>query len=352
MAQPPNGSPGQAMTVRSRPGLSKGLRLRRPMVLHIGSHRTGSTAIQFFLTQNRERLATQGFLVPATGCPAIAPTGHHEFAWAQLAESLEWKPDGTLDWLRNLDLTNRWAMLAHEVEAATADAVVLSSEEFVRLDAQAVRMLRAHLAIYDVKIIIYLREQVEFCESMYRVDVVSHREHRHFFDYWESMRDRLNYFSVLEKWADVFGTPHVRARLFQEDALAGHDVITDFCAEAGIRLTDEFELPPSKMNHGQPADVVLAMRLLREQGQRKEVINKLLNWSYRRRCDKPTDHQLVTRSQAHALMQEVAESNEMLRRRYFPERASMFTESIERPDEIPDEATCAARLLSEMLDAT
>ena len=44
--------------------------------MHIGTHKTGTTAIQHFLDQNRSRLLEQGFLYPAVPEGSLAPRQH------------------------------------------------------------------------------------------------------------------------------------------------------------------------------------------------------------------------------------------------------------------------------------
>ena len=50
---------------------------RRKLLLHIGIHKTGTTAIQYLLLHNAKLLAEQGFLVPQSGRPSYEPFGHH-----------------------------------------------------------------------------------------------------------------------------------------------------------------------------------------------------------------------------------------------------------------------------------
>lgn len=61
--------------------------------LHIGLHKTGTTAIQTTLFNNRGSLAEKGYRVPVSGVPAVAPLGHDELA--QQTERVI-KPKGSL----------------------------------------------------------------------------------------------------------------------------------------------------------------------------------------------------------------------------------------------------------------
>lgn len=55
------------------------------VIFHVGPHKTGTTAIQFFLDRHRSELASKGVHVPKplTGFP-----GHHEISWSLLGWNL------------------------------------------------------------------------------------------------------------------------------------------------------------------------------------------------------------------------------------------------------------------------
>ena len=53
--------------------------------LHIGTHKTGTKSVQWFLKDQAEALAREGFLVPKSGTLSTI-AGHHRLAWDILAE--------------------------------------------------------------------------------------------------------------------------------------------------------------------------------------------------------------------------------------------------------------------------
>lgn len=52
----------------------------RRCFIHIGTHKTGTTAIQHLLSSNRAALEEKGYLYPQAGRPELLP-GHHNLAW-------------------------------------------------------------------------------------------------------------------------------------------------------------------------------------------------------------------------------------------------------------------------------
>lgn len=82
----------------------------RTLHVHIGAHKTGTTAIQRFLVESADALAAQGVAVPAGG---IGPEwGHHQIAW----EMFGWAEPGPLDEVLK--------------EISGAEQAVISSEDF------------------------------------------------------------------------------------------------------------------------------------------------------------------------------------------------------------------------------
>lgn len=56
------------------------MRADRSIILHIGVHKTGSSAIQMAFCRNRGRLLGEGVLYAVAGCPSdpAVQYGHHE----------------------------------------------------------------------------------------------------------------------------------------------------------------------------------------------------------------------------------------------------------------------------------
>jgi hypothetical protein len=117
--------------------------------LHIGTHKTGSTSIQKFLTLNSEKLLAKNFLYPLSG--RISNAQHN------LALSIRRNKNKTSN-----SLANDWYALHEEISSHQPEYVVLSSEEFEF--AYADRLHRANLV---KQVESYLSQYTDFC-SIYR----------------------------------------------------------------------------------------------------------------------------------------------------------------------------------------
>lgn len=87
--------------------------------LHIGTHKTGTKSIQWFLQEHEEQLAREGFLIPRAGTTTQI-AGHH-----RLARDLV--PGPCLDNLVE-DGEGMLAILLTELRASEAHTAVISSE--------------------------------------------------------------------------------------------------------------------------------------------------------------------------------------------------------------------------------
>lgn len=126
------------------------------LVIHIGTHKTGTTFLQHKLAHTRPWLSERGFVYPDFGTPA-----HHLLVahWVGLRRELAWCSDPPAV----------WKALASE-HVASHRTIVLSSEEFSRItenraDFNAIRSWFREFE--SVRLICYLRDQISYLQSIY-----------------------------------------------------------------------------------------------------------------------------------------------------------------------------------------
>lgn len=202
---------------------------RRRALLHVGTHKTGTTSIQVFLDDNVRALGAAGIYVPRAGRHrlgenAVTP-GHHDVAWELMS-----------------DRTESLGRAAAEASAFDAPTVVMSSEELHLLHTHPRRMalLRETLEAsgYEPTIVIYLREQAGYIASLF-AELAKKNGSWRFVDFLESafalgafaanpdFPIPLTYSRLLADFAGAFGAERVIARPYVASS-DPHALLRDF----------------------------------------------------------------------------------------------------------------------------
>lgn len=132
--------------------------MNKKLFLHIGTHKTGTTALQHFLSVNKQRLQECGVLIPVSGC--IGPySGHHNIAWEMNGDHRFQGNYGTLD------------DLCAEISGSDCHTVVVSSEDFEYLYSRPEALVEIKHRLNDVgcqvEVIVIFREVGEYIISLY-----------------------------------------------------------------------------------------------------------------------------------------------------------------------------------------
>ena len=191
------------------------------VVLHVGTHKTGTKSLQSMLAENLRWFAEQGLYYPSAG--RVHGWGHHNLAW-QLTGDFRFEPaDGSLD------------DLVHELGLHQPQSVFLSSEDFESLyrRAEALEGLRFALEEfgYGVEVVVVLRDPVDYVPSLYE-ELHKHGLDRTLNDFVNGIlanggimfRDwdlRVDYKQLVTGFADVFGVEAVHAVRYERNDSVG-----------------------------------------------------------------------------------------------------------------------------------
>ena len=141
----------------------------KTIYLHIGHYKTGTSAVQDYLSAHARQLRSSGYLYPACSRPKNNPTNHGHLALSLGREHGFVPPP----WYgEEVSVEEAFAELHATLAKATEPNVILSSEEFVQLALRedpvaAVAALKEQLARYDVKIVFYIREPMSLLKSWF-----------------------------------------------------------------------------------------------------------------------------------------------------------------------------------------
>ena len=198
----------------------------RRIVLHIGFHKTGSSAVQANLAEFAAIYRERGLWVPEG---LSRWTGHPELAWACCPEKFPWADrDFTLG-----EIADYYD--ARRAEMPVDATLLLTSEEYCRLNYYpgAIKAVREFFGDADVTVFAYLREPLDFLISRYRHELT----HGEAMPLERFLRYHLRSADLswrLEPWLEVFGADRVHARLYDRKAFDGGSIINDFLGALGI----------------------------------------------------------------------------------------------------------------------
>jgi hypothetical protein len=180
--------------------------------LHIGIHKTGTTSIQKLLSSNEQCLEQNGVFIPRSGV-RYRNGGHHNLAWDLIGDARFDPAYGT------------WQDALSEICSFDPPAVCLSCEEFALLYPKPDSLCRIRQDLnsigYQVTIIVYLRPQADYIESMYVEDTKYDTHIAGFREYLGDIlqsganthrRPRFEYDHLLDIFAKAFGPGRIVVR--------------------------------------------------------------------------------------------------------------------------------------------
>ncbi|MBY8976492.1 hypothetical protein KHP62_11780 [Rhodobacteraceae bacterium NNCM2] len=238
------------------------------IILHIGTHKTGTTSIQRFADRNRVQLYQMGLHYP---CYSAVGVGRH-YAHLDVAKAM-------MGASKRLDDQALGAFCAHIREhAKSCEATLVSAEPFwrglLKGDGDywgARRAFIARVTEYfppdETQILLVCRGQADLVESLFQEDVKVNRLRRNLKTFAAEKEMLLHYLEQAEAWAEMF--PNLRVLNF-EGLQRDNALIRNFFGAIGF---DVGHLPPApRYNESIKADFVTALRMLNRSGLNKKQL--------------------------------------------------------------------------------
>lgn len=217
-----------------------------PVTLHIGMQKTGTSAIQYFLHSNPEALARDNIIYP--DITKIDDVGdgiisYHNCLAARLIDvesAFSPMSDAGIDRLRR-------------VLGATTERVIISAEDFSR--AKDISPIWEFFRPYDPTVVIYLREQSDWAQSMYnqRNKILFANGNPRLFtenilteeDLFKFLRQEkyahlMRYDNTIDRWVKAFGRDRVVVRVYPSKS----NLISDFMSDLGVRDIQAYNAVP------------------------------------------------------------------------------------------------------------
>ena len=298
--------------------------------VHVGVHKTGSTAIQTFLHSNAKLLRAREmvilpphFAVDLFVCsaddhrPLAAKTNRHLTNAAEIAAHRDY-------------FTRR---VSEEASLIGDRDCVISLESLSILEDEEVARM-AHLLgglSKTVKIVIYLRRQDLQSVSALQERIRGGASLDNPFEL-----PGKDYREILQRFQKSFSKKALLVRVFDRKEFPHGDVVADFADLTGIRL--EGLGPPRRVRESLPGNALVLMRWF---NQYPSTLNphrrKLLQTRFNAALETlPAGEALAfSRAEAMAYASRFQQSNDWVRRQYFPKRKFLFDDDYSMFPESP-----------------
>ena len=306
------------------------------VIVHIGTEKTGTSSIQLFLNKNRSALRSNGYhYLQSAGThnhwalPLYCSDGprFNDFYRLQSMETGQQLDAFKCDFIKRFD---------HELKSLprAIHTVIISSEHFhSRLREEGeMQKLKVLLNQYfdEVRILCYLREQADTCESWYSTSMKSGATYS-FHEFLRRCKPEtyyFNYYEVLKNWERSFGREAVQAAVFDRRRFLDENLLSDFAFRIDPDIVAKLDTTIRSVNEslmpmGQALSRALNMQFPADEvdGDDKIVLQACRDVIAKKMSGKG---QQIPFERREAIYESFSESNEKLRCEYFPNHDVLF----------------------------
>lgn len=251
----------------------------RTLYLHIGTWKTGSTTLQFYLNHFKQKLKKENIYY-LSGSDKIVTDDRIIRKFKEI----------NIDYVK--ESRQKFEQILSRYNDSNA-SFVSSAEEFSgdpftgykngHLVAEMLRRITKGLDL-DVQIIIYLRRQDDFFESLYTHSIYLGKSHS-FEEFLNSFDDNsFQWLNIVDAFSDRFGKKNITVKRFHKKYLPNkNSLVQGFGKTIGSRLLENFnETAPRNTSYSR--DMLELMRVVNQDfGLEGKKIRKLFRASDRRK---------------------------------------------------------------------
>ncbi len=213
-------------------------------IVHMGIEKTGTTALQSFLTENRFHLKEKGYAyLESAGLPSNRKLAtycidqsrfddHHQML--NIVESSTrkaWNNQFIHDFYKEID------NLESHIHTVIISNEQLHSRLILESEIDKVRNT-LEKKFDDIEIIVYLRRQDQLAISLYSTALKCGHSFDSILPGVTNTNHYYNFEVLLGKWATIFGKESITTRLFDKSELVDGDLFADFLTSCNINNLD------------------------------------------------------------------------------------------------------------------
>lgn len=313
----------------------------KTLYLHIGTPKTGTTAIQYFCAKNRDALEEKGLFFPDLKFrfPPTHPNRNGHFYICKIYD--ETKKRNPEEEVAVREEGVRRLLEAFE----THDTVLLSDEGFWNHKAMNAKGWQEFANIWkehgiQLKLIVYLRRQDAVVQS-YWAQQIKERLQMSLADYIAKEKYtyfRLDYYEQLQMLSQIIGKENLIVRCYEKQQYLGeeHSLLSDFLHLFGLNLSDGFIAEDAHKNPSLSGNYLEAKRLLNANPDFRQkdhfIIKELLKLQKQDESMSETKaNNYLSYDEAITFLQKYEESNRKTAQEFLQRRDGiLFYERIDR----------------------
>jgi hypothetical protein len=282
------------------------------LYLHIGSGKTGTTAVQRFLAQNYSKLLEFGVLYPNFDSKDVFTPVRPDYWQGRYFEESDSSDD--------LELFNRCVQYCKE---NSLHSIIVSAEPLL-VDRSKRVVVLANKLDANIKIICYVRRQDHYLEAIWK-----QWGHRYFSaaellgsmdsKEWRGWR-AFDWYAAIEPWAKNFGKENIIIRPYEKEQLPD-GILPDFLDVVGIVWPEKPEVTSQfGVNLGFSRDVVEFLYLNKGLNSDKKdfgiykMLDAVLDDNFRKKMFDP--YEILSPEDRIEILKKYEASNQMLAREY------------------------------------
>jgi hypothetical protein len=223
------------------------------MYIHIGMPKTGSSAIQAFLSLNYNVLKKSGFLFPNPPNPN----------YGQAYQTTSGNADSIATLIRENNITkikDNISKIIQDSDSFNCENIIFSTEFFFQILAMYPERFLDIFEDYEYKIICYIRRQDTLFSSAYNQSVKNHDLKSKTLP--SELIEKMDFCKILKNSLNYIDVRRMLIRPYEKKQFYLGNIFEDFLNSIGLKLTDEYIFPEKIVNPSLDFDTLEFRRIL------------------------------------------------------------------------------------------